>query len=437
MYMQQMSRNLTDDPTATRDLGMHPPARGFMDRIGNGERLGRLPAALLIAIAAAGCSSGVSDEQTPPPAPQVSVAEVVSRDVQQWDEFTGRIEAVKSVQIRPRVSGYIEQVHYTEGSEVAKGEVLFVIDQRPYRAELARTEAELARARAQYEVARSEMIRARRLLETRAISQEDHDRRIAGSTQAQAGVAAAEAALEAARLNMEFTEVRAPISGRTGRALVTEGNLVNAGETVLTNLVSLDPVHVYFEGDERIYLRYKELVRRSEQAGSGSRVNPVFVGLSDETGFPHEGYVDFVDNQVNPDTGTIRVRAVLPNADRLFTPGLFARVKLIGSGTYNASLVDDKAILTDQDRRYVYIIDDNNLAQRRDVKPARLVDGLRVITEGLAAGDRVVVHGVQKIFFPGMPVDPQMIAMGDPPASPPAQPAAESGEAEGSGEPKS
>lgn len=392
--------------------------------------------ALAGAVVLAGCSSGVSDEHTPPP-PQVSVAEVIARKVQQWDEFTGRVEAVESVQIRPRVSGYIERVSYTEGAEVTAGDVLFVIDQRPYRAELARAEAELARAVAQYDVARSEMMRARRLLESRAISQEDHDRRLAGSYQAQAGVAAAEAALEAAKLNMQYTEVRAPIGGRTGRALVTEGNLVNSGETVLTTLVSLDPVHVYFEGDEQIYLRYKDL-RRSKESGAGSSsANPVFVGLSNEDGFPHEGHLDFVDNQVDRDTGTIRVRAVLPNADRIFTPGLFARVKLVGSESYDALLVDDKAILTDQDRRYVYVVDENNLAQRRDVKPGRLVDGLRVVTEGLAPGDRIIVHGVQKVFFAGMPVSPQMIAMGDPPADSQPQPAPETAAAGDDGEPRS
>jgi len=391
----------------------------------------RCLAVALAALVAAGCNDGVSDEQMPPPAPQVSVAEVVVRDLPQWDEFTGRIEAVKSVEIRPRVSGYIERVHYTEGAEVKKGDVLFAIDPRPYRAELARVEAELARARAQFEVARTEMIRARALLETRAISQEDYDRRSAGSAQTQAGVAAAEAALETARLNMQYTQVRAPIAGRTGRALVTEGNLVGAGENVLTTLVSLDPVHVYFEGDEQIYLRYREL---GQLRGRAHRVQ---VGLSDETDVPHEGYVDFVDNQVNPDTGTIRVRAVLPNPERILTPGLFARVKLFGSDTFDALLVDDKAILTDQDRRYVYVIDDNNLAQRRDVQPGRLVDGLRVVTEGLAPGDRVIVHGVQKVFFPGMPVDPQVIAMGDPPAPPQPNAAPEAAVNDGDGEPRS
>jgi multidrug efflux system membrane fusion protein len=381
-------------------------------------------------IAAAGCRSDAAQdagqEQGPPPAPQVSVAEVVSKEVRNWDEFTGRVEAVESVEIRPRVSGYIDEVRYTEGAEVAKGDVLFVIDQRPYRAELARVEAELARARAQYELARSEMNRARKLLETRAISQEEHDQRIAIASQTQAGVAAAEAALETARLNMQFTEVRSPISGRTGRAWVTAGNLVNSGETILTTVVSLDPVHVYFEGDERIQQRYSQTARR------GDGRNPVMVGLSNEQGFPHEGYLDFVDNEVDTSTGTLRGRAVLDNPNRIFTPGVFARVKLIGNESFDALLVDERAILTDQDRRYVYVLGPDNTAQRRDVQPGRLVDGLRVIREGLAAGDRVIVHGVQKVFFPGMVVDPQPIAMGDPAPMPGApQSAAETADAEG------
>lgn len=378
--------------------------------------------------AAAGCNTDAAPEQGPPPAPQVSVAGVSIKQVRDWDEFTGRIEAVESVEIRPRVSGYIEEIRYTEGAEVEKGDVLFVIDQRPYRAELNRAEAELARARAQYEVARSEMIRARKLLETRAISQEEHDQRIATSSQTQAGVAAAEAALETARLNMEFTEVRSPISGRTGRAWVTAGNLVNSGETVLTTVVSLDPVYVVFEGDERIQQRY------SEMALAGGGGSAVLVGLSRDEGFPHQAYLDFVDNEVDPKTGTLRGRAVLANPERLFTPGVFARVRLLANETFSAMLVDDRAILTDQDRRYVYVVGEDNLAQRRDVQLGRTVDGLRIVKQGLIAGDRVIVHGVQKVFFPGMPVDPQTIAMGDPPPMPGGPPAEVAAGTGGAGE---
>lgn len=370
------------------------------------QRLSYLLALPLAAALLAGCDSGSAEWSGQPPPPQVSVADVVVRQVNDWNEFTGRVEAAKTVEIRPRVNGYIDQVLYAEGREVAKGDVLFVIDQRPYRAALAHAEAELARARAQAALAKSEVARAKKLLESRAISREEHDQAIAADAQGRAEVGAAAAALDIARLNLEFTEVRAPIAGRAGRAMVTEGNLVQSGETLLTTLVSLDPVYVYFESDEQVYLRSSDLARR------GAR-NTVLVGLANEEGFPHEGVLDFVDNQVNPDTGTIRGRAVLDNADRQFTPGLFARVRLQGSATERAILIDERAILTDQDRRFVYVLGGDSTAQRRDVRLGKSVDGLRIITSGLTEGDRVIVHGVQKIFFPGMPVQPQQIAMGE------------------------
>lgn len=370
---------------------------------------------LIVALAAVvltACGTSAAEPAGGPPPPAVSVAAAVLRAVHASEEFTGRIEATDVVEIRPRVAGYIHRVNYREGSEVRKGDVLFVIDPRPYRAELSRAEAERTRAEAQSELARSEVARARKLLEARAISQEEHDQRIAADAQTRANVRAAKAAVEVARLNLEFTEIRSPIAGRAGQALVTEGNLVGPGTTVLTTVVSLDPVFAYFEGDEQVYLRSADLTQ------SGARgAAPVFVGLAHEEGFPHEGRLDFIDNQVNSQTGTIRSRAVLPNGDRRFTPGLFARVKLVGRQAHDAVLVDDKAVLTDQDRKFVYVLGAQNRAERRDIRVGRLVDGLRVVTEGLAAGDPVIVHGVQKVFFPGMPVQPTGIAMGDPPPS--------------------
>lgn len=363
----------------------------------------------LAAVLVTGCGSEAAEKNGPPPAPAVSVAAALARDIHPSDEFTGRVEAPETVEIRPRVSGYIHRMNFREGSEVRKGDVLFVIDPRPYRAELSRVQAELSRARAQSDLAHSEVARARKLLEARAISQEEHDQRIAAGAQTAANVRAAEAAAETARLNLEFTEVRSPIAGRAGQALVTEGNLVGPGATVLTTVVSLDPVYVYFEGDEQIFLRSADLARGN---GGGATA---FVGLSHEEGFPHEGRLDFVDNRVNPETGTIRSRVVVANGDRRFTPGLFARVKLMASGTQSAVLVDDKAVLTDQDRKYVYVLGAGNRAERRDVKLGRRVDGLRIVTAGLAAGEPVIVHGVQKVFFAGMPVQPQTVVMGDPP----------------------
>jgi multidrug efflux system membrane fusion protein len=225
-------------------------------------------------------------------------------------------------------------------------------------------------------------------------------------------VRAAEAAVASARLDLQFTEVRSPINGRAGRALVTEGNLAQADQTLLTTVVSQDPMYVYFDSDEQSFLRYAELARKGERDGTR---NPVRIGLANETGYPHAGTVDFVDNQLDPNTGSIHARAVIPNPDRVLTPGLFARVQLQGSGRFTAMLVDDKAVLTDQDRKYVYVLGPHNVAQRKDIVTGRMIDGLRVVESGLAPQDKVIVHGVQKVFFPGMPVQPKTIAMGAPP----------------------
>jgi multidrug efflux system membrane fusion protein len=342
--------------------------------------------------------------------PGVSVAQVVSKEVSPWDEFTGRVSAVETVDLRPRVSGYIERVAFQEGSEIRKGELLFVIDQRRYRAELDRATANLERARSEARLATSEHERAEKLLAQKAVSREEFESRRAADAQARASVRAAEAAVESAALDLTFTEVRAPIDGRAGRALVTVGNLAQADTTLLTTLVSIDPVHVYFDADEQTFLRYSELARRGElRAGT----SPVRVGLANENGFPHAGSVDFIDNQVDPRTGTIRARAVIANADRSFTPGLFARVQMQGGRRFDALLVDEKAVLTDQDRKYVYVLGPGNIAVRKDVELGRKVGGLRVVDYGLDLKDLVIVHGVQKVFFAGMPVAPQTIAMGD------------------------
>ena len=369
----------------------------------------------------AGCGKVPQEQGSGFPPPQVSVAEVVIRAVTPWNEFSGRIEAKESVQLRPRVGGVIEEVRYREGDIVKTGDLLFVLDQRPYRAELNRAEAELARARAQAELAGEEIQRARNLLERKLLSQDDYDRRVSAENQANAIVQSVEAAVKLARLNMEYTEVRSPIDGRAGQALATKGNLVTSDPTpdLLTTIVSLDPVYVYFDSDELTYLRYSRRAQQTATTGGDKKIRPVFVALSNEEGFPHAGHVDFVDNQVNPDTGTIRMRAVLQNKDYQLTPGLFARVKLLATESQQAVQIDDQAILTDQDRKYVYVLGPENSAVRRNIKIGQIVDGLRIVTEGLQSGDQVIVHGLQKIFFPGMAVTPQIIHMGDPPPPPP------------------
>jgi multidrug efflux system membrane fusion protein len=367
-----------------------------------------LASMIAVVVSACGSSEAAPGAGMPPP-PEVSVATVLSKPVHQWDSFNGRVTAVESVELRPRVSGYVQRVAFKEGQEVKKGDLLFVIDPRPYKAALDQATAQLQRARAEAKLAQAQDARAQTLIEAKAISREEFETRKAASAQGDAGVRAAEAAVAAAKLDLQFTQVRAPIDGRIGRALVTEGNLAQADATLLTSLVSQDPMYVYFESDEQTYLRYGELARKGERTRSS---NPVRVGLANEQGFPHEGTVDFVDNQVDPATGTIRARAVLPNPDRSLTPGLFARVQVQGSGEFEARLIDDKAVLTDQDRKYVYVLGPDNTAVRKDVQLGRMIDGLRVVESGLGAKDKVIVHGVQKVFMPGMPVSPKTIAMG-------------------------
>lgn len=381
-------------------------------------------AALFLSLATAtllldGCSQQAQQAGGAPPPPQVSVAEVISRDVTPWIETSGRLAAKESVQIRPRVSGVIEDVRYHEGDIVKQGDVLFVLDQRPFRAELQRAEADLSRARAEVDLARADIKRAKSLVERKLISPEEYDQRVAAKSRADANVRAAQAAVKLARLNLDYTEVHSPINGRAGRALMTRGNLVSSepNPDLLTTVVSLDPMYVYFGSDELTYLHYA--ARARQVTATDRKGPPVYVGLSNEEGFPRQGYIDFIDNQLDQNTGAIRLRAVLDNSDHALTPGLFARVKILDPQSIHAMLVDEQAILTDQDRKFVYVLGPGNTAQRRNVKVGQTINGLRIINDGLQAGDRVIVYGIQKIFFPGMPVTPQTIGMGDPPPAPP------------------
>jgi multidrug efflux system membrane fusion protein len=369
--------------------------------LGHALSVAALAGGIAIALLSGGCASRASETAGGPPPAEVSVAPVLQKNVRQWDEFTGRIAAVDSVELRPRVSGYVERVVFQEGQEVKQGELLFVIDRRPYEAQLAQAQAQLERARSEAKLAQAQDARAQALIEARVISREDFEARRAASASGNAAVRAAEAAVQSAQLNLQFTEIRAPIAGRAGRALVTAGNLAQADSTLLTTVVSLDPMYVYFDADEQTYLRYNAA---SDKGNRKAESDPVRVGLANEDGYPHQGTVDFIDNQVDPGTGTIRARAVLPNPDRTLTPGLFARVQLQGSAEFKALLVDDKAILTDQDRKYVYVVGADHTAQRRDIGLGGMADGLRVVTKGLQPNDQVVIDGVQKIFFPGMPV---------------------------------
>ena len=337
----------------------------------------------------------------PPPPPTVTVAEVEERNIAEWDEFIGRLEAVESVEIRPRVTGYIERVAFSEGKDVRKGDLLFQIDARPYRAELARAQAELAQARSGAALAGRSLERSRPLAAAEAITREEFDNRTASAERGAAAVRAAEAAVASARLNLEWTRVRSPIPGRVGRAEITVGNLVQAGGSQrLTTVVSLDPIYVSFDADERSYLRSS---RRRADAPRGERT-PVVMGMAEEDGaFPHQGVLDFLDNQLDPRSGTVRARAVFPNKDRRFVPGLFARVKLPGSADYKASVVSDRAVGTDQDKKFVLVLKPDSSVEYRPVQLGRLVDGYRVVKAGLKPGERIVVNGVQRVR-PGMKV---------------------------------
>src|ERR1700704_6174933 len=344
------------------------------------------PAASVTALILSGCARNEAAEPKAAPLPQVSVAPVISRKVTEFDELTGRFEAVERVEIRPRVSGYISSVNFTEGSEVKKGDVLFVIDPRPYEAERDKARAGLSQARSQLVLAKSERDRATSLLAQHAISQEEYDTRTAGREQAQANVEAAQAALDAADLNVTFTRVTAPISGRISRALVTSGNFVTNGQTPLTTLVSLDPIYVSFDGDEQEYLKYTKVARDPARGSSRDAHSPVLVGLADESGYPHQGVMVFVDNALDPTTGTIRSRALLDN---------------------------DSAIGTDQTVRYVLVLSAGNKVEYRPVQLGPVVDGLRVVQSGLAPGETIVGNGLQRVR-PGAQVAPQRIAMGKP-----------------------
>jgi RND family efflux transporter MFP subunit len=381
-------------------------------------------AAAAVALMLSGCARDASAQHAavPPPAPQVTVARVIARTVTDSETFSGRFQAVNHVDIRPRVTGYIASVNFVDGSLVRKGQVLFVIDPRPYEADYQRAEADLDQARAQAALAKSEQIRAVNLFAAHAISKDEFDTRTANARQSAANVEAAKAAVDAAALNLTFTRVTAPITGRVSRAIVTTGNLVTNGQTLLTTLVSLNPIYVQFNADEQAYLTFEKYAAndgRKDAPTSGNAGaatdglgNAVYVGLEDESGYPHEGHLVFMDNSLDAETGTIYARALLANPNGQFVPGLFARVKLIGNDHYHAVLINDSAVGTDQTMRYVLLLGADNKVEYRPVELGPLVDGLRVVRSGLKPGDTIVVNGLMRVR-PGMQVSPQLIAMGE------------------------
>lgn len=366
-------------------------------------------AMLSVAWIAAGCSQEAPPKASAPP--QVSVAPAYQRFVQEFDEFTARLEAPDTVEIRARVAGALHAVHFREGQIVKKGDLLFTIDPRPFAAEVARLEAQLVTARTQAELSKSELARAEKLVAIQGVSQQEVDQLRAAARNAQSAIHVAEAALTQGRLNVEFTRITAPVSGRTSRANITPGNLVSMGDPVLTTLVSSDKVYAYFDASEATYLKYAKAARDGTRPSGRDAPNPVMMALANEEGFPHQGHIDFVDNRLNPATASIRGRAVFDNREGRFTPGLFARIKLIGSGSYQATLVAERAITTDQTRKMVLVVGPDNIVQPRQVKPGALIEGMRVV-EGVKPGERVVVDGLLRAF-PGAPVTPQLLAVDD------------------------
>lgn len=363
-----------------------------------------------------GCQSEVQAPALPPPT--VTVANPLAKAVTDWDEYTGRLEAVQAVEVRARVSGYLQSVNFKDGAIVDKGALLFVIDPRPYQAVLNQAKAEVTRNRVRLDLARNNVERAERLFKSRAISAEELDTRTQEQRQALAALEAVNAAVEAAELNVEFTRVTSPIKGRVSRELVTEGNLVSGGSegsTLLTTIVSLDPIYVYFDADERAYLRYARLAHSGSRPSSRDVANPVKLQLADETETEHEGHMDFVDNRVDRATGTMQARAIFPNPDRLLIPGLFAKVRLLGEGPYQALLIPDEAIGTDQSQKFVFVIDEKNVAARQTIVPGRTEGRLRIVREGLKGDERIVVDGIQRVSA-GSPVTPQEVQIKDEPA---------------------
>lgn len=365
-------------------------------------------AGAFVALLLTACGQQQDQQQHGGP-PPVTVAPAIAREVQDFDEFTARLEAPDTVEIRARVAGTLDKVHFREGQVVKKGEPLFTIDPRPFQAEVNRAEAQLAAARTAGDLSKSDLGRAEKLVAIQGVSQQEIDQLKAAVRNNEANVRAAEAAVVQARLNLEFTQVRAPVTGRSSRANVTPGNLVNIGDPVLTTLVSSDKVYAYFDASEATYLKYAAAARAS--GAQREAAYKVYIGLANEQGFPHEGRMDFVDNRLNPATATIRGRAVFDNKDGTFTPGLFARVKLQGTGAYTATLIPERAIGTDQSNKVVMVIGPNNIVQPRPVVPGAQFDGYRAV-QGVKPGELVIIDGLQHAM-PGAPVTPQTAKLDD------------------------
>jgi multidrug efflux system membrane fusion protein len=345
-----------------------------------------------------------------PKAPTVDVATVVELRITEWDEFTGRLQAPETVALMPRVSGYLDKVLFTEGALVKAGDLLFQIDDRAFTADVNRLQAELQSAISQQQLANSDYQRAEQLRSQKAIAEEVLDARRARKDQSASQVAAVKAALTKAELDLSHTQVRAPISGRVSNALITAGNYLQAGQSQLTSIVSTDRMYAYFDADEQTYLKYVQLAATGKRGDSRSEASPVLMALSSDSDYRFTGALDFLDNSINPQTGTIRARAVFSNEDNSLIPGLFAKIKLVGSASYQGILIDDKAVGTDLNNKFVLVVDDKQQLQYRPVTLGEKVGGLRIVTSGLKASETIVVNGLQRVR-PTMQVTPNTVKM--------------------------
>lgn len=375
--------------------------------------LGLLAALAVLLLGCSEPSDAPAAEAKMPPV-KVKVAQPLQKEVLEWDEYTGRIEAMETVEVRARIDGYLDKVNFKAGDKVKKGDLLFVIDPRPYRAELNRAEGELERARARLELAKNDLQRAEHLRRAKAISEEEYDARSKGQREAAAAVRAADAAAQTARLNLEFTEIRAPISGRIGREFVTQGNLVSGGGggTLLTVVVSVDPVYVYVDADERAVLKYRRLAEAGKRVSARETRITAKLALIDESDFPHEGYIDYIDPRMDPSTGTLRARAVFSNPKEFLSPGFFARLRVPGSAPYQGLLIPDRAIGTDQGQKFVWVAKDDGSVEYRRIVLGAATGRMRVVSEGLQPGDWVIIEGIQKIR-PGTKIEAEQITLSE------------------------
>jgi RND family efflux transporter MFP subunit len=365
---------------------------------------------LLLPPVLAGCGESGQQQGSAPPPPTVTVANPVQRAIVDQDEYVGRFVPVNMVEVRARVSGYLDQVHFEDGQLVKQGDVLFTIDKRPFQATLDQARANLELAKSNLMFTQADLQRGTQLLRDRTISEQVYDQRAQAFRNAKASVAASEAAIRQAELDLEFTDLRAPVSGRIGDRRVTTGNLVTGGAggntTLLATIVSLDPIRFEFTFDEAAYLRYERASHSGKDVTGREGSVLVALRLIDEPDFVHQGYMDFVDNVIDRSSGTIRGRAQFSNSDGLFTPGMFARIRVPGSPVYQALLVPDAAISSEQARKYVLVVDGDNIARQRYVTLGQVIDNLRVIKDGLAADDRVIVNGLM-LARPGAKVAPE------------------------------